>query len=123
MKKSILYLFAVLAIVGSLAFRTKPTFEEGYMLLTLHTGGRPALVSISPTGEQQEYPLIKKTKGSLDYQAQLMIKLNELRQQGWTVVQMQNTESVVPDLQHPLLSPDKLNTLTFLLEKRANSGM
>jgi hypothetical protein len=123
MKKSILYLFALLAIYSSLAFHPKPTSEEGYMLLTLHTGGRPKLVSISPTGEQQEHPLIKKTKGSYDYHAQLMLKLNELRQQGWTVVQMQTTESVVPDLQHPLLSPDKLNTLTFLLEKRVNSGM
>ncbi|WBA40460.1 hypothetical protein [Hymenobacter canadensis] len=118
MKKSILYLFAVLAIVSSLAFHPKPTTEAGYMLLTLHTGGRPALVSISPTGEQQQYPLLKKAKGSYDYHAQLMLKLNELRQQGWTVVQMQTTEAVVPDIQYPLLGPDKFATLTFLLEKR-----
>lgn len=108
----------MLALISSLTFYPKSATEAGYMLLTLRTGGRPTLVAISPTGEQHEYLLVRKTKGQHTYQAQLMLHLNKLRQQGWEVVQMQTTEAVLPNTQYPLLDTDTFTTLTFLLEKR-----
>ncbi|MCB2376071.1 hypothetical protein LGH70_00645 [Hymenobacter sp. BT635] len=108
----------VLAAV-SWAFYPKAAPTPEYMELSMHSSaGKPILVMISPTGEVTEEKLVTKTKGAYKYQAQLLVKLNELRAQGWTVVQMQTTETSTPDLQHPLLGPDVVRTATYLLERR-----
>ena len=122
MKKTSIYLAALLALFVSLAFypKPKPTADPdaGYMMVVLRTGVNAALVTISAAGEAAETRFDRKDRTPYAQQAQLVRKLNELRRQGWTVVQMRTTESVVPNVNYPLLSPDIYASQTFLLEKQ-----
>ena len=88
------------------------------MMVVLRTGINAALVTISAAGEATETRFDRKDKTPYAQQAQLVRKLNELRRQGWTVAQMRTTESVVPDVNYPLLSPDVYASQTFLLKKQ-----
>ena len=121
MKKTGVYSAALLALFVSLSFYPKPKPAAdpaaGYMMVVLRTGVNAALVIISAAGEATETHFDRKDKTPYAQQAQLVRKLNELRRQGWTVVQMRTTESVVPNVNYPLLSPDVYASQTFLLEK------
>ncbi|PJJ54796.1 hypothetical protein [Hymenobacter chitinivorans] len=118
--KRILVAPILLAVaLGSWAFYPKTAAAPEYMELSMSSdGGKPTLVMISPTGEVTEQKLTTKAKGDYRYRALLLVKLNELRAQGWTVAQMQQTKTSTPDLQHPLLGPDVVSTATYLLERR-----
>ncbi|MCB2407191.1 hypothetical protein [Hymenobacter lucidus] len=118
--KKILAVPALLAMaLGTWAFYPKTAAAPEYMELTVHaSSGKPTLVMIAPNGEVTEEKMTTKAKGDYKYQALLVVKLNELHQQGWSVVQMQHTETSTPDLQHPLLGPDVVRTATYLLERR-----
>ncbi|TGE22022.1 hypothetical protein E5K00_17365 [Hymenobacter aquaticus] len=119
MKNILLLAGLLLAALGSWAFYPKAAATPEYMQLSLYSSaGKPTLVMISPTGEVTQEKLLTKTKGEYKYQAQLLVKLNELRGLGWQVVEMQQTETSTPDLQHPLLGPDVVSTATYLLERR-----
>ncbi|UOQ72369.1 hypothetical protein [Hymenobacter cellulosilyticus] len=118
MKK--IFVTAILAVValGSWAFYPKTAAAPEYMQLSVYGGsGRPVLVIISPRGEVTEETLTTKAKGEYKYQALVLMKLNELRAQGWTVAQMQQTETRNPDPEHPMLSPNVVTTAVYLLER------
>lgn len=119
MKKLLPVLALLLVAIASWAFYPKNTAERGYMTLTLEVPviGRATLVTISPTGEQDKLTLDRKLEGPAPYQAQTLIKLNELRTQGWEVAQMQATNTPVPNTRIPSLGPDVMISQTFLLHK------
>ncbi|AIZ64659.1 hypothetical protein PK28_15050 [Hymenobacter sp. DG25B] len=119
MKKLFPVLALLLVAVGCWAFYPKNAAEPGYMMLTLEVPvtGRATLVTISPTGEQAKLTLDRKLDGPAPYQAQTLIKLNELRAQGWEVVQMQAANTPVANTRIPSLGPDIMISQTFLLYK------
>jgi hypothetical protein len=120
MKKISLAVTLLLVVVGSWAFYPKAPAEPGYMQLSVRVSysGKPSLVAIAPDGEETSYTLDSKSKPTRSLQSQALVKLNELRSQGWTVVQMTSNENYVLDANHPLLSPDRAFRETYLLEKR-----
>jgi hypothetical protein len=119
MKKLLIIPALCLLALGSWAFYPRTAAPAEYMELSVHNGGgRPTLVMISPAGQVTEEKLTAKIKGDYKYQAQVVVRLNELHSLGWTVVQMQQTETRTPDLEHPLLSPDVVRTAIYLLERR-----
>ncbi|MBG8552830.1 MULTISPECIES: hypothetical protein [Hymenobacter] len=121
MKKALSFMALALVSIGTWAFYPKSAADEatGYMLLTLRNGaGRPMLVLTPPTGEPEEITLSKQDKSAYRYESQLVKKLNELRAQGWVVVQMQSSDALMPGTTYPAVSTDIVSTKTFLLEKR-----
>ncbi|WP_303310342.1 hypothetical protein [Hymenobacter sp. BT730] len=119
MKKLFPVLTLVLAAIASWAFYPKSAAEPGYMMLTLEVPvtGRATLVTISPTGEQAKISLNHKLEGPARYQSQALVKLNELRSQGWEVVQMQAESTPVANTRIPSLGPDIMISQTYLLRK------
>jgi hypothetical protein len=119
MKKLFPVLVLLLVAVGCWAFYPKSAAESGYMMLTLEVPvmGRATLVTISPTGEQAKISLNHKLEGPARYQSQALIKLNELRSQGWEVVQMQAASTPVANTRVPTLGPDIMISQTYLLHK------
>lgn len=116
-----IFVAASLSVValGSWAFYPKATAAPEYMQLSMYeSSGRPILVVISPRGEVTEERMTTNTRGNYKYQALLLVKLNELRAQGWTVAQMQQTETRNPDPEHPMLSPNVVTTAIYLLERK-----
>ncbi|UOQ53219.1 hypothetical protein [Hymenobacter cellulosivorans] len=118
MKKTFWVTALVTVAFGSWAFYPKPAAPAEYMELSLReVYGTHTLVMILPTGEINEQKLDVRGKSDYRYRGQLILRLNELRAQGWTVAQQQESETVVPDARHPQLSPDFVRTTTYLLEK------
>jgi hypothetical protein len=120
MKKISFAITLLLVVVGSWAFYPKAPAEPGYMQLSLSVpySGKPSLVTIAPNGEEISHLLDSKSKPARSFRAQALIKLNELRSQGWTVVQMASTENYVQNINFPLISPDQAFRETYLLEKK-----
>jgi hypothetical protein len=120
MKKIAFAVTLLLVVIGSWAFYPKAPAETGYMQLSLSVpySGKPSLVTIAPNGEEISHPLDSKSKQARSFRAQALIKLNELRSQGWTVMQMTATENYVQNANFPLLSPDQAFRETYLLEKK-----
>ncbi|TGE27040.1 hypothetical protein [Hymenobacter metallicola] len=118
--RNVFFVSALLLVaLGSWAFYPRSGAAGGYMQVSMYAGsGKPVLVTISPSGEVTEEKLTTKAKGDYKYQALLLVKLNELRSQGWTVVDMQQTETSTPNLNYPLLGPDVVSSATYLLERR-----
>ena len=83
MKKTSIYLVALLALFVSLSFypKLKPAADAdaGYMMVVLRTGINAALVTISAAGEAKETRFNRKDKTPYAQQAQLVRRLNELR--------------------------------------------
>jgi len=120
MKKVVLAALLLVVAVGSWAFYPKAPADSAYMLLSLEVpyDGRPSLVTTMPNEEETSQRLDLKAKPTRSAQAQLLGKLNELRSQGWTVVQMTSSEDYVQNINFPLIAPAKASKETYLLEKR-----
>ena len=120
MKKVFLPAALALAVAGSWAFYPKaPAEPGGYMILSLRItdSGRSTLVTIAPDGQETVQPLSQR-RPVQSIQAQALVRLNELRSQGWLVAQMTTTGSYVQDMNHPLISPSQTLTETYLLDKK-----
>lgn len=120
MKQAILIALLLVVAVGSWAFYPKAAADSTYALLSLEMpyDGRPSLLTTMPNEEETSIRLDLKAKPTRSAQAQLLSKLNELRSQGWTVVQMTSTENYVQNINFPLIAPAKASKETYLLEKR-----
>jgi hypothetical protein len=119
MRKVFLSAALALAVAGSWAFYPKAATDSAYMVLSVRVpaSGRPSLVSIAPNGTETPETLnFKRPAHSIRSQA--VVKLNELRSQGWSVVQMTSAEDYVQELNNPSLSPSQTLTETYLLERK-----
>ncbi|ALD20134.1 hypothetical protein [Hymenobacter sp. DG25A] len=114
MKKLLSILALVCVAIGCWAFYPKTSAESGYMMLLLDSSNQ--LTIIYPNGQEERQTIKLKFKGPSP-QVQVLIKLNELRSQGWTVAQMHISEYSTPDPSFPK-SPDHTRSETYLLEKR-----
>lgn len=119
MKKTFLSAALALAVAGSWAFYPKAAEPGGYMVVSLRISdsGRSTLVTIAPDGQETSQPLNQR-RPAQSIQSQALVRLNELRSQGWTVMHMTSTGNYVQDINHPLISPSQTLTETYLLERK-----
>jgi hypothetical protein len=115
MKKVFLSAALALAVAGSWAFYPKATAESGgYMMLTAYSfDGRGTIVTTAPDGKVSIVQ-IKEADAPLA-RAKTLLKLNELRRDGWQVVQMTDPNS--PQTSNGSYYDNSFNE-KYLLEKR-----
>ena len=105
MKKVFLSAALALAVAGSWAFYPKQASQSAYMqLLATYTNGKAELVLVPSEGVATETS-VKEANASLA-RTKLVSKLNELRKDGWRVVQMASS-----------FSSNRAFEETYLLEK------
>jgi hypothetical protein len=88
-KKLLLGFALLLTALASGAFYPKPADESGYMTVTLYINGngRGDIVVTTPDGAFTSQDL-GRIKSTAHMRGQTLLKVNELRRQGWQVVQM-----------------------------------
>ncbi|RTQ49230.1 hypothetical protein EJV47_13875 [Hymenobacter gummosus] len=89
MNKALLAAALLLTVLACWAFYPKPVDETGYMTVTLYINGssRGDLVVTAPDGTVTAQDLGRQ-KSLTQMRGLLLVKVNELRRQGWQVVQM-----------------------------------
>ncbi|HEX8507256.1 MAG TPA: hypothetical protein VF630_17970 [Hymenobacter sp.] len=119
MKKPLLFAALSTVVISSWAFYPRVAAESGYMILSLNVppNGRPTVVTTAQDGQETSLTIATK-KPTVSVRSQVVVQLNALRSQGWTVVQMTSTGTYVQDINHPLISPGQAFTETYLLEKK-----